>query len=148
MGKRRCLLVLSVLSGERPVSDVIEEANISRPMYYQLEERALRAMLLALTPGSDEPGSSEPAKRVAELERKVAQLEADKRRGERLLLLTRKVMKGPIKLAAGRPRKKKEDASSKGGGRKPSPASPRRRTAAAAASSGASIPTTGGEGAG
>ena len=30
-------------------------------MYYQLEERALRAMLVALTPGASEPGSTEPA---------------------------------------------------------------------------------------
>jgi hypothetical protein len=126
------------------VSDVIEEAQISRPMYYQLEERALRAMLVALTPGADEPGSSEPAKRIAELERKVARLEADKRRGERLLLLTRKVMKGPMKLAAGRPRKK-EVASSKSAGRVRLPASPKRRTTAMATSA-ASTPTTDGEG--
>ena len=45
-------------------------------------------MLVALTPGAADPGSSEPTKRIAELEQKVAQLEADKRRGERLLLLT------------------------------------------------------------
>jgi hypothetical protein len=126
MGKRRCLLVLSVLSGERPVSDVIEEAQISRQMYYQLEERALCAMLLALTPGASEPGATEPAKRIAELEQKVAQLEADRRRGERLLLLTRKVLKGPMKLAAGRPRKSREAASSTNAGRRRSPASPKK----------------------
>jgi hypothetical protein len=145
MAKRRCLLVLSVLSGERPVSDVIEEAEISRPMYYQLEERALQAMLLALTPGAGELGSSEPSKRIAELEKKVAQLEADKRRGERLLLLTRKVMKGPMKLAVGRPRKKTQAAGSTNAGRKPSPASPKKRMTAAAQSA-PSTSTTGGEG--
>jgi hypothetical protein len=126
MAKRRCLLVLSVLSGERPVSDVIEEAQISRPMYYQLEERALRAMLLALTPGASEPGATEPAKRVAELEERVAQLEADKRRSERLLLLTRKVLKGPMKMAVGRPRKNPASASSTSAGRKRSRVSPKK----------------------
>jgi hypothetical protein len=126
MAKRRCLLVLSVLSGERPVSDVIEEAQVSRQMYYQLEERALRAMLLALTPGANEPGATEPAKRIEELEGKVAQLEADKRRGERLLLLTRKVLKGPMKLAVGRPRKSPASASSTNGGRKRSRVLPKK----------------------
>jgi len=143
MAKRRCLLVLSVLSGERPVSDVIEEAQISRPMYYQLEERALRAMLLALTPGASEPGATEPAKRIAELEQKVSQLEADKRRSERLLLLTRKVLKGPMKLAVGRPRKTPASASSTSGGRRRSRVSPKKGATASAPSS---TPTPGGEG--
>jgi hypothetical protein len=129
MAKRRCLLVLSVLSGERAVTEVIDEAQISRPMYYQLEERALRAMLLALTPGASEPGASEPAKRVVELEQRVAELEKDKRRSERLLLLTRKVMKGgPVKLSVGRPRKSPPSASSTSAGRKRSRVSPRKRT--------------------
>jgi hypothetical protein len=146
MGKRRCLLMLSVLSGERPVTDVIEEAQISRQMYYQLEERALRAMLLALTPGASEPGAAEPAKRIAELEQKVSQLEADKRRGERLLLLTRKVIKGPMKLAMGRPRKNPASASSTSGGRKRSRVSPK-KAPTATASAQPSTPTPGGEGA-
>src|SRR5260370_1642379 len=54
IAKRRCLLVLSVLSGARPVTDIIEEALISRPMYYQLEEKAIRATLAALTPGGED----------------------------------------------------------------------------------------------
>ncbi|MBV8195604.1 MAG: hypothetical protein JOY80_08760 [Candidatus Dormibacteraeota bacterium] len=145
MAKRRCLLVLSVLSGERPVTDVIEEAQISRPMYYQLEERALRAMLLALTPGASEPGSSEPTKRIAELEAKVAQLEADKRRGERLLLLTRKVIKGPMKLAVGRPRKNPPAASSTSGGRRRSRVSPKKVTTPSLAAPSPSTPTPDGE---
>jgi len=146
MAKRRCLLVLSVLSGERPVSDVIEEAQISRPMYYQLEERALAAMLVALTPGASEPGSSEPAKRIAELEQKVAQLEADKRRGERLLLLTRKVLKGPMKLAVGRPRKNPPAASSTSDGRRRSRVSPKKAPTATTPSAPTSMPTPDGAG--
>jgi hypothetical protein len=145
MGKRRCLLMLSVLSGERPVTDVIEEAQISRQMYYQLEERALRAMLLALTPGASEPGAAEPAKRIAELEQKVSQLEADKRRGERLLLLTRKVLKGPMKTAAGRPRKTPASASSTNGGRRRSRVSPK-KSPTPPTSAPSSTPTPGGEG--
>jgi hypothetical protein len=145
MAKRRCLLVLSVLSGERPVSDVIEEAEISRPMYYQLEERALRAMLTALTPGASEPGATEPAKRIAELEQRVEQLEADKRRGERLLLLTRKVLKGPMKLAVGRPRKNQASASSTSAGPRRSRALPK-KAPTPSPSVPSSTPTPGGEG--
>ena len=117
MARRRCLMILSVLSGERPVTDVIEEAQISRGHYYNLEERALRAMLLALMPGNETEGAETPAKRIAELEQKVADLERQKRRGERLLLLTRKVIKtGPVTTSSGR-------RSSTRAGRKPSKSS-------------------------
>ena len=113
MAQRRCLMILSVLSGERPVSDVIEELSISRGTYYQLEERALAAMLMALVPGSSESASSDPsaaspARRIAQLEDKVRGLERDKRRMERLLFLTRKVVrKGPVTTSAGRPKKRR-----------------------------------------
>lgn len=107
IAQRRCLMVLSVLSGQVPVTDAIGEAQISRGTYYQLEERALEAMLRALTPGSEPSagGASEAqARRVEELEGKIASLERDKRRMERLLLLTRKVVKtGPLTTGAGRP---------------------------------------------
>ncbi len=108
MARRRCLLVLSVLSGEKPVTRAIEEAQISRPLYYDLESRALRAMLQALTPqqlASEQAGAMTPAQRIAELEAKVARLERDKRRAERLLLLTRHLVKsGPLTTGAGRKR--------------------------------------------
>jgi hypothetical protein len=125
-------LVRSVLSGERPVTDVIEEAQISRPMYYQLEERALRAMLSALTPGVTEEGAAEPARRIAELEQKVTGLERDKRRSERLLLLTRKVMRGPLKMATGRPAKSPAWPNSTSAGRARSRISPKKETTPAA----------------
>lgn len=110
-------MILSVLSGERPVSDVLEEQGISRGTYYNMEQRALEAMLAALiplTPGetSDLPSAS-PAKRIVELEAKVAKLERDKRRHDRLLFLTKSVMQsGSVKSAAGRPTKKKTKSSS------------------------------------
>lgn len=108
MAKRRCLLVLSVLSGEKPVSEAIQEGQISRPLYYDLETRALRAMLQALTPQHatvQGPAAITPGQRIAELEAKVARLQRDKRRAERLLLLTRHVVKaGPLTTGAGRKR--------------------------------------------
>lgn len=130
-------MILRVLSGEVSVSDAIEQEKISRGFYYDLEERALGAMLVALTPGSETAASS-PQARIEQLEARCKKLEQDKRRSERLLLLTRRVIKpGPIKSAAGRRRKKKPVVSSTARGSKPSPSS--MKTAAASASSPASV---------
>lgn len=109
VAQRRCLLILSVLSGEQPVTDAIEATGVSRQLYYQLEERALKAMLHSLLPTSEgrEDVETSLAGQVQSLQVRVAQLETEKRRAERLLLLTRKVMKpGPVKLGKGgrRPR--------------------------------------------
>ena len=51
---RRCLLVLSVLSGEQPVTDALETTDVSRQLYYQFEEKALNAMMRALAPASED----------------------------------------------------------------------------------------------
>jgi hypothetical protein len=150
MARRRCMMILSVLSGERAVTEAIEEAKISRGTYYQLEERALKAMLAALLPGGEAAPSESPVRRIAELEAKLGTLERDKRRSERLLLLTRKLVRpGSLKSAPGRPRKAKAERSSTTGGRKPSPGS-KPRTAPAATgrtpSANPSTPTPDGEG--
>src|SRR5687767_7650661 len=50
VARSRCLMLLSVLSGELPVTDAIVQAKISRATYYQLETRALQAMLAAMNP--------------------------------------------------------------------------------------------------
>lgn len=145
IARRRCLLILSVLSGQTPVTDAIEGTEISRQNYYQLEERALRAMLKALTPGQEQAPLAGPdpqqARRIAELEGKVRELEQDKRRHERLLFLTRKVVApGPLKLGQrGRPRK---GPSSTGSGPKPSPYSTSSSEAAQAASGATSEPNS------
>jgi hypothetical protein len=92
MARRRCLLILSVLSGEKPVSDAIAESGLSRGRYYQLEETALEAMLSAL--GPTPPGrKSDRSAEVAALQAKLTRLEEEKRRADRLLLLTRKVVR-------------------------------------------------------
>jgi len=128
VARRRCLLMLSVLSGETPVTDAIEGTDLSRQAYYYLEERALKAMLRALTPGSDPATPTGPdlsaLKRVAELESKVKQLEQDKRRLERLLLLTRKAVRpGPLKTGH-RARPPKTPLPLETAGLAPSPCSP------------------------
>jgi hypothetical protein len=77
-----------------------------------------------------------------ELEKKVTELERGKRRSERLLLLTRKVLKGPLKTAAGRKPKTERAPSSTSAGRKRSRAS---KTKPVMAEPNHSIPTTDGE---
>lgn len=95
-GRERCLMVLSVLSGEKPVTDAIAEAGISRGTYYQLETRALNAMLRALGPdGATETSESSPRRQIAQLEERLKAEEQAKRRAQRLLLMTRKVMGPP-----------------------------------------------------
>lgn len=101
IARSRCLLLLSVLSGELPVTEAIAQAKISRATYYKMETRALVAMLAALNPlaGSAPDGSADLALasgRITELETRLKLLERDKRRSERLLLLTRKSLKAPL----------------------------------------------------
>src|SRR5262245_17277125 len=117
VARRRCLMILSVLSGERAVSDVIEEQGISRGTYYNFEQRALEAMLSSLVPNvsaeTSATQSASPQQRIAALEAKVQRLERDKRRTERLLFLTRRVIgRGKVTSAAGRPKKKATARSS------------------------------------
>jgi hypothetical protein len=101
IARSRCLLVLSVLSGEIPVTDAIERAKISRGTYYQLETRALRAVLAAMNPlassGADGAQDlSAATQRIEQLEAQVHRLEQEKRRTQRLLLLTRKSIRAPV----------------------------------------------------
>lgn len=93
IAQQRCLMVLSVLSGETPVTDAIKTAGISRGTYYQLETRALSAMLRALGPlASAEGVETSPVRQIAALEAKVKDLERAGRRSQRLLLMTRRVI--------------------------------------------------------
>jgi hypothetical protein len=119
VARNRVLMVLAVLSGAKPVSTAIVEAGVSRGFYYQLETKAINAMLLALAPGSDGDASPDATglhHRIKELEARVTRAEQDKRRAERLLYVQRKVMgTGPVKTARGRP--SKTTSSTKGGQR-------------------------------
>lgn len=101
IAQARMLLILSVLSGETPVTTAIAAAKISRATYYKLETRALNAMLAVLNPlaGTAPDGGSDlslASGRIAALEAKVTGLERDKRRAERLLLITRRTLRAPV----------------------------------------------------
>jgi hypothetical protein len=126
IAQRRTLMILEVLSGQKPVTDAIEQAKISRGHYYQLEERALKAILTAMEPGTSPGRPPETTTRLLQLEEKVKELEADKRRLERLLSMTRKVLRpGPMKSWPGRPSSAKD-------GRSASPLSSERKASHAA----------------
>lgn len=110
--RSRTLMLLSVLSGETPVTDAIAQAKISRATYYHLETRALHAMLAAMNPlaGSAQSAAatdlSAAMARIAQLESQLKRLEQERRRSQRLLLLTRKSLRAPLKtsLRGRRPR--------------------------------------------
>ena len=90
-------MVLSVLSGEKPVTEAIREARISRGTYYQMETRALHAMLAALNPiAAARAKEPDLRPRIQELNERIRRLEQEKRRTQRLLLLTRKSAWAPL----------------------------------------------------
>lgn len=98
IARARCLMVLSVLSGETPVTDAVAQAGISRASYYQMETRALNAMLKALGPlAKPEETHSSPVRQIAALQERVKDLERARRRTQRLLLLTRRVVRSAEK---------------------------------------------------
>lgn len=112
IAKRRTVMVLEVLSGRLPVSDAIEKNAISRGTYYELESRALMAMLDALTPGTTKPGPSlSQQKDLVAAEARVEKLEQDKRRLEKLLSLTKRVLDGPMTTTSGRKRRRSRKSS-------------------------------------
>jgi len=112
MAKRRCLMLLSVLSGQSTISRAIKDAQISSAMYYQLETRALTAMLEALAPATKMENGQERSRSFSSLQARVTHLEQEKRRLERLLAMTTKIVKpGPMKTAMGRPTKKRRTRS-------------------------------------
>lgn len=111
------MMVLAVLSGEKPVTAAVEQAGISRGFYYQLETKALNAMLLALAPGGDgdpSPDATGLTQRIRDLEDKLAKVEQEKRRSERLLFVTRKLV-GPTTIKTNRGRPPKPAGSTKAG---------------------------------
>jgi len=144
VAQRRTLMILSVLSGHTPVTTAITEHGISRPLYYQLEMKGVIGMMRALVPGANaasSPDETTPLHQLAQLEDKVARLERENRRLERLLLLAKKVLPaGP--MAYPQKRGRRPGRRSTNAGPAPSPISKRLMVTAPASST--SIPTTGG----
>lgn len=145
VAQRRTLLILSVLSGHTPVTTAIAEHGISRPLYYQLETKALVGMMRALIPGTHaaaSPDDATPTRQLAELEAKLARLEQENRRLERLLFFARKVIPaGPVAMPEKRGRKPGRRSTT--AGRAPSPGSTQ-PTASSTPTAPTSTPMTGG----
>jgi hypothetical protein len=104
MAHGRCLMLLAVLSGQKTVTEAIEEARISRALYYQLEVKALRGMIRALDPVPETSASEGQELRVARRRIKMMSLQIKlltqrKRSAERLLRL---VWKSRTPLTSGR----------------------------------------------
>lgn len=111
--KRRCLMLLNVLSGRVPVTDAIAQGKISRGTYYQLEAKALSAMMAAVSPTASDGGPAlVRSKEIEALEQRVRKLEMEKRRLEHLLVLATKVVQpGPLTTGKGRPCKRRSTRS-------------------------------------
>jgi hypothetical protein len=152
VAKRRCLMVLQVLSGAKPVTEVIGEMKLSRGTYYQLEERAMRGMLRALSPtagpdGTETAALDEALARVKELEAKVGRMEQEKRRTDRLVYVMERLVKpGPVVTEGrGRPRKRRgHSTSNTSTGTASSPGSTRPPTSTSVGAAVASPPTPAG----
>jgi len=144
VAQRRCLAILSVLSGEKSVTEVVEETKVSRQTYYHLEERGLRGMLSALLPGSETEAGTGGA--TEELHEKLATAEKGRRRLKRLLFLTRKVMKkGPITAGPGRPKRRWSARNSiRSGGKSSNESSPPNSPPSSKEADGRSSPVTSG----
>ena len=144
VAQRRTLLILSVLSGHTPVTTAIAEHGISRPLYYQLETKGLVGMMRALAPGANAastPDDATPMQQIVELGERVARLEQENRRLERLLFLAKKVVPpGPVAFPQKRGRKPGRRSTTTG----PAPSPSSKRTTTASPPIPASIPTPGG----
>jgi hypothetical protein len=91
----RCLMILAVLSGQKTVKDAIEEQQICRTLYYQLESKALKGMVRALNPATSEAASDRrelkhAQARIRALTAQTKLLTQRKRSLERLLRLVLK----------------------------------------------------------
>ena len=91
----RCLLVRSVLSGQKSGSEAIAEQKIARALYYQLEDRALKGMVQALSPAKSAWASERrelcrAQARIREQSGRLALLTQRKRSLERLLAMVMK----------------------------------------------------------
>ena len=111
IAQRRTLMILSVLAGQKSVQEVIEEEQVSRTFYYQLEDRGLAGMLQALSPRvegvtSEHRELTQAREQIRLLSERVKSLTQRKRSAERLLRLLIKSNHARVRTERrGRPRK-------------------------------------------
>jgi len=111
IAQRRTLMILSVLAGQKSVQEVIEEEQVSRTFYYQLEDRGLQGMMKALSPRVEGERSEhrelmQAREQARLLGERVKSLTQRKRSAERLLRLLIKSNHARVRTERrGRPRK-------------------------------------------
>lgn len=88
--KKRAWMVLSVLSGQVGVSEAVREEKISPSRYYQLETKALKGMVYALSPEEGQARGT-MQERLERAQRKLAKLEEEQARQRQLLRMARKM---------------------------------------------------------
>jgi len=121
IAQRRTLMILSVLAGQKSVQEVIEEEQVSRTFYYQLEDRGLAGMMKALSPRvegvTDEHRELMQAReQIRVLSERVKSLTQRKRSAERLLRLLIKSNHARVRTERrGRPRKALSTVTMPGG---------------------------------
>ncbi len=96
--KKRVWTVLQVLSGQMGISEAAKAAQISPNRYYQLEQKAVHAMLLAMSPTQ---GRGQPMQRLQKMEKRSVALEQENARQKQLLRMARKLW-GPMAETDGR----------------------------------------------
>ena len=101
--KKRVWALLQVLSGQMGVTEAAKAAVISVPRYYQLEKKALGAMLLALSPMQ---GRGQPMERLEKLQKQSEVLQEENARQKQLLRMARRLW-GP--MAESEVRKRKDE---------------------------------------
>ena len=90
--KKRVWALLQVLSGQMGVSEAAKAVQISSPRYYQLEKKALSAMLMAMSPTQ---GRGQPMERLQKLQERSVALEQENARQKQLLRMAKRLW-GPM----------------------------------------------------
>jgi hypothetical protein len=121
IAQRRTLMILSVLAGQKSVQEVIEEEQVSRTFYYQLEDRGLAGMMQALSPRvegvtNEHRELMQAREQVRLLGERVKSLTQRKRSAERLLRLLIRSNHARVRTERrGRPRKALSTVTMAGG---------------------------------
>jgi len=89
--QRLAAAILEVLAGVRTPSQAAEVLGVSLPRYYQVETRAMQALVAACAPRPRGPGRS-PAKELTVLRRQQERLERELSRQRTLVRLTQRTL--------------------------------------------------------
>ncbi len=92
VSKKRVWTLMQVLSGQMGVTEAAKAAQITINRYYQLEQKALSAMLQALSPTA---GRRKSVQSIQKLEKKSEELERENARQRQLLRMARRLW-GPM----------------------------------------------------